>query len=134
MHFKFFFFIYLTLSMDIAIMQESGYEYRRSGVHNGNLVRTVFGNYGVVAQPKNKGPRGAWIHDNNGYIGDVSVMVGAEVTALDVAGVSRTFHSVVVCPVDRPPDDKKEKSPNTGQLSRQQLTRPTTTHGRSDGP
>ncbi len=103
--------------MDIVFMQESGREYRRHGIHNGNLVRTVFSNYGVVAQPKDDGPRGAWVHDNNGYIGDVSLIVGAEVTTLDTAGNPVTFHSVVVCPVDRPVlDNEYEKSQITGKL------------------
>ena len=40
--------------------ENSGYEYRRSAVHNGNLVKTVFSNWGVIGQPTNKGPGGAW--------------------------------------------------------------------------
>jgi len=59
--------------------QASGREFRRTGIHNGNLVRTVFGNWGVVGQPADKGPRGAWINDNNGYIGDVSPVIGFQV-------------------------------------------------------
>ena len=82
--------------------QESGQEYRRSAIHNGNLVKTVFGNWGVVGQPAYEGPRGAWINENNGYVGDVSLLVGAEVTAPNSDGDTITFHSVVVCPVDRP--------------------------------
>ncbi|MFA7710890.1 MAG: hypothetical protein WCY30_07285, partial [Candidatus Neomarinimicrobiota bacterium] len=34
---------------------QSGKAYRRSSVHNGNLVRTVYGNWGVIGQPSNKG-------------------------------------------------------------------------------
>ena len=82
--------------------EESGDIYRRYGIHNGNLVRTVFSNWGVVGQPGDKGPRGAWLDDNNGYIGDVSLLVGAEVTSPDENGNNITFHSVVTCPVDRP--------------------------------
>ena len=69
----------------------------------GNLVKTVFGNWGVVGQPADKGNRGAWIYDNNGYIGDVSPLVGAEVTV-----GTKTFHSVVVCPVARPTRRREE--------------------------
>ena len=78
--------IYIFLFFSVMICQNSGQEYRRSGIHNGNLVKTVFGNWGVVGQPAYLGPRGAWIDENNGYIGDVSLLVGAEVTApnLDV--------------------------------------------------
>ncbi len=43
--------------------------YRKVGVHRGNQVRTVFSNYGVIAQPGSQGPRGAWKYDENGYVG-----------------------------------------------------------------
>jgi len=79
------------------LMGQSGREFRRSSIMRGNLVKTVFGNWGVIGQPAEKGRRGAWIYDNNGYIGDVSPIVGAEVKVGD-----KVFHSVVVCPVDRP--------------------------------
>lgn len=81
----------------LAISQQSGREYRRTAVHNANQVRTVFGNWGVIGQPSSGGPRGAWKNDNNGYLGDVSPIVGAEV----VHG-GPTFRSVVSVPVDRP--------------------------------
>lgn len=64
---------------------------------NGNQVRTVFGNWGVIGQPVDTRPRGAWKNDNNGYLGDVSPFVGAEVRWLDTS-----FHSVVSSPVSRP--------------------------------
>ena len=97
----------------ILFCQASGPQYRKNAVHNGNLVRTVFSNYGVVAQPGNKGPRGAWIHDNNGYIGDISLIVGVELDAKDVeTGELKTFHSTVVCPVDRPVLGPYEQSEN----------------------
>ncbi|HMD14512.1 MAG TPA: hypothetical protein VKI62_07805, partial [Bacteroidota bacterium] len=56
----------------------SGRQYRLSAVMNGNQVRTVFGNWGVIAQPIDTRPRGAWKDDNNGYLGDVSPFIGAE--------------------------------------------------------
>ena len=71
-------------------------------IHNGNLVRTVFGNWGVVGQPADKGPRGAWINDNNGYIGDVSPLIGVKVDTKDKNGKDVSFHSVVVTPASRP--------------------------------
>ena len=83
-----------------AVLQssgQSGREYRRSSVMRGNLVKTVFGNWGVLGQPVEKGARGAWIYETNGYIGDVSPIVGAEVN-----WNGKTFHSVVTCPVSRP--------------------------------
>ena len=98
--------------IDLSFSQESsGRQFRRTGIHNGNLVRTVFGNWGVVGQPSNKGPRGAWLNDNNGYIGDVSPMVGAEITTLDTAGNPITFRSVVISPANRPTSTGGEESP-----------------------
>ena len=96
----------------LMTQQESGQEYRRTAIHNGNLVKTVFGNWGVVGQPAYAGPRGAWINDNNGYIGDVSLLVGAEVTSPNQDGEPVTFHSVVVCPVSRPILGSMEQSAN----------------------
>ena len=64
----------LLVLQTIFMQDESGDIYRRYGIHNGNLVRTVFSNWGVVGQPGDKGPRGAWLDDNNGYIGDVSLL------------------------------------------------------------
>lgn len=102
----------LSFILSFAIAQESsGRQFRRTGIHNGNLVRTVFGNWGVVGQPSNKGPRGAWLNDNNGYIGDVSPMVGAEITTLDTAGNPVTFRSVVISPANRPTSTGPEESP-----------------------
>ncbi len=71
--------------------------YETVGVMNGNQVRTIFGNWGVIGQPAQYGRRGAWKNDNDGYLGDVSPLVGAE-----VKWQGKTFHSVVTCPVNRP--------------------------------
>jgi len=76
---------------------ESGKSYRKTGIHNANQIRTVFGNWGVIGQPCDGGPRGAWRYDNDGYLGDVSPLVGAEVTSQ-----GKTFHCVEGSPVDRP--------------------------------
>jgi hypothetical protein len=106
----------LSIFIISLVFAQSGPEYRRSAVHNANLVRTVFGNWGVVGQPMAGGPRGAWLFDTNGYIGDISPMVGAEVTYYDdVMDSNVTFHSVVVCPVDRPRTAAEEDA-STGQL------------------
>jgi hypothetical protein len=88
---------------------QSGIEYQRTGIMNGNQVRTVFGNWGVIGQPASGGPRGAWKNDNDGYLGDVSPLVGAEVRWLDT-----TFHSVVTSPVDRP-TQLRDEDPLTGK-------------------
>lgn len=103
-------FLLLFLSLilllpEIDYAQNSGAVYRRSGILNGNQVKTVFGNWGVIGQPARKGPRGAWIYDTNGYIGDVSPLVGAEVKGhYFLHGQLRdtTFYWVIDCPVDRP--------------------------------
>ena len=107
---KYMFLFFFTISF---MQEESGDIYRRYGIHNGNLVKTVYGNWGVVGQPADKGPRGAWINDNNGYIGDVSLLVGAEVESEDGDGNIINFHSVITCPVDRPSSTGPEQS-NTG--------------------
>jgi hypothetical protein len=98
--------VVLTSSIVLA---QSGREYRRTAVHNGNQVRTVFGNWGVIGQPSTGGPRGAWKNDNDGYLGDVSPFVGAEVKL-----GATTFHSVVTCPVDRP-TQLRDEDPSTGK-------------------
>jgi hypothetical protein len=94
----------MLVSASVASAQ-SGREYRRSNVMSGNRVKTVFGNWGVIGQPPTGGPRGSWIYDNNGYLGDVSPFVGAEVTT-----EGKTFHSVVSVPVDRP-TRRRDESP-----------------------
>lgn len=110
-----FLLIFFGVTGFLFSQQSSGREYRRTGIHNGNLVRTVFGNWGVVGQPGSKGPRGAWINDNNGYIGDVSPLVGVEITADDTSGNPVSFHSVIVTPADRPNLGGFEESP-TGKF------------------
>ncbi len=105
----------MLLLLSELLIAESGREYRRYGIHRGNLVKTVFGNWGVVAQPADKGPRAAWINDNNGYIGDVSPMIGVEVNSTDEDGNPVTFHSVIVSPVDRPTLGGDEQGPDGKQ-------------------
>ncbi len=105
----------LLFLISTLLYAESGRPYRRRGIHRGNLVKTVFGNWGVVGQPDDKGPRGAWIHDNNGYIGDVSPMIGVEINTTDENGDPVTFHSVIVSPVDRPALGGDEQGPDGKQ-------------------
>jgi hypothetical protein len=92
-------FIFLFFILSDFSFSQSGKEYRKTGLHNGNRVKATFGNWGVIGQPASAGRRGSWIYDNNGYVGDVSLFVGAEVK--DPA-TGKIFHSVVTCPVDRP--------------------------------
>jgi len=103
---------YASLILFVGASQasaQSGREFRRSSVMSGNQVRTVFGNWGVIGQPSEKGRRGAWRSDNNGYLGDVSPMIGAE-----VKWDTLTFRSVVTSPVARPAQ-LQDVSPTTGK-------------------
>ena len=109
-NFKNIIIIFVTFSFIVA-QNPSGREYRRTAIHNGNQVKTVFGNWGVIGQPAQKGPRGAWKNPNNGYIGDVSPLIGAEVNTIDTSGSAVTFHSVLIPPVDRPTSTGMEDSP-----------------------
>jgi hypothetical protein len=105
----FFFGIILTL-LPIEIFAQQRVtlrgtsQFRKVGVHRGNQVRTVFSNYGVIAQPGNEGPRGAWKYDANGYVGDVSPLVGLRLPIRDYTndGIPDTIYSVIITPVDRP--------------------------------
>jgi hypothetical protein len=84
--------------------------FRKVGVHRGNQVRTVFSNFGVIAQPGSEGPRGSWKFDANGYVGDVSPLVGVRLPIRDyinassdtLDGITDTIFSVIITPVDRP--------------------------------
>jgi len=89
--------------------QPSGRQYRQWNIMNGNKVQTVFGNWGVIGQPQEQGSRGAWPVAVNGYIGDLSIFIGAEVrydsvfrNGQWVKTPNSAFHSVVTCPVNRP--------------------------------
>ncbi|NUN69240.1 MAG: hypothetical protein HUU02_05965, partial [Bacteroidetes bacterium] len=90
-----------TLLLAVLVLQvfpqSSGPSYYRSSVHNANRVKTVFGNWGVIGQPVDTRPRGAWIYSSNGYLGDVSILVAAEVKA-----GNKKFKTVIGTPVARP--------------------------------
>ncbi|HSQ75538.1 MAG TPA: hypothetical protein VLT13_08275, partial [Bacteroidota bacterium] len=77
--------ILTTIILAPLVLAQSGREYRRSAVMNGNQVRTVFGNWGVIGQPVDTRPRGSWKSDNNGYLGDVSPFIAAEVRWQDTS-------------------------------------------------
>jgi len=96
--------LFLFADVVVAQIQRGDPNALRIGVHRGNQVRTVFTNQGVIAQPGNRGPRGAWKYDTNEYIGDVSPLVGVLLPIdLDGDGVPDTdTASVVITQVDRP--------------------------------
>ncbi len=88
----------LLFAVAASAFAQSGRENQRSAVMNGNQVRTVFGNWGVIGQPADTRPQRSWKSDNNGYLGDVSPFVGAEVRWQDTS-----FRSVVTTPPRAPP-------------------------------
>jgi hypothetical protein len=93
----------LAVLVPSGAFAQGGNSNERTAIMNGNQVQTVFGNWGVIGQPANLGHRGAWKNPNDGYLGDVSPLVGAEVKWNDPTTHSLvTFHSVVTCPVNRP--------------------------------
>ncbi len=94
----------LLLATTIVHSQHSGPEYYRSAVMNGNNIMTVFGNWGVIGQPVDTRPRGAWLAPSNGYIGDNSILIGLELPIKDHNndGSPDTIHSVITAPVARP--------------------------------
>ncbi|KAB2921950.1 MAG: hypothetical protein F9K22_12820 [Bacteroidetes bacterium] len=101
----------LMLAGAALAQQASGPAFYRASVHNGNRVKTVFGNWGVIGQPSDTRPRGAWIYSSNGYVGDVSLFVGAEAVGRRWNGSGYTdvkFHSVVTTPMSRPATSQDE--------------------------
>jgi len=99
----------VEISFVAAQNNDSGFQYHRTAILNGNQVKTVFGNWGVIGQPATSGSRGAWIYPKNGYIGDVSPLVGAEVNGKYLYnGMTRdtTFRWVIDTPVERPSGQK----------------------------
>jgi len=74
---------------------------KKYGVHDGNRVFSVFSNQGVIAQPGDYGPAGAWIYRTNKYVGDVSPLVGVSIPVKDynLDGKADTLYSVVVTEV-----------------------------------
>jgi hypothetical protein len=84
--------------------QYGTYTARRSGLMDGNNIHTVFTNSGVLAQPSNLLPHLSWRGDNNGYFGDLSIVIGAELPLKDYNndGKIDTIHLVEITNADRP--------------------------------
>jgi hypothetical protein len=113
--------VILNTTAVILAQQSSGRSYRQWAIMNGNQVQTVFGNWGVIGQPSEQGYRGAWKYSNNGYLGDVSPLVGAEVKYDSayrggqwVKTPNSVFHEVVTVPVNRP-TTLTDTDPRTGK-------------------
>ena len=82
---------------------------RRVGVIDANKIKTVFMNNGIIAQPGAEGPRFGWVYPQNGYAGDISIVLGLELPIRDYGmgllppdGIPDTIHSVIITPVVRP--------------------------------
>ena len=93
-----------TIAQGKRVTDRGTYLFRKIGIHRGNQVRTIFNNYGVIAQPGTQGPQGAWKYDADGYVGDVSPLIGIKLPIKDynTDGIKDTVVEVVITPVDRP--------------------------------
>jgi hypothetical protein len=101
--------LFLLAIIPMVAHSQGGLTSERFGYIDTNRVKTVFSNWGVIGQPAIAGSRGAWKYPANGYIGDMSIMIGAQ---LESDG--KTFHSVVTCPVMRP-TILRDQNPSTGE-------------------
>jgi hypothetical protein len=97
------------LFSSFIVAQHGDPQNRRVGNINANQIKTVFTNSGVVAQPGSEGPGFGWIYPQNGYSGDMSIVIGLELPIRDYRlgtlppdGIPDTIHSVIITPVDRP--------------------------------
>ncbi len=97
-------FFFLLIFISTTRAQQSGEEFRRTAVIDGNSINTVITNYAVLGQPGDVGPRGTWNGINNVYFGDMSALLGIELPIKDYDGdgIADTIHSVIITPVDRP--------------------------------
>ncbi|MBI2420238.1 MAG: T9SS type A sorting domain-containing protein [Ignavibacteriales bacterium] len=95
----------LMLLFPLTLFAQSSSVYRAYGILNGYSISSVFSNYGVFSQPSlGHNPRGAWHQPNNGYIGDLSFVIGLELPIKDYDGNGTldTLHGVVITAVSRP--------------------------------
>jgi hypothetical protein len=101
-------FIFLLLPA-ISIAQHGSANYRNFAILDGNNIKTVLTNYGVIAQPATESPRFIWNYPYNIYAGDLSVLLGLELPIDDYwmgnippDGIPDTIHSVIITAVERP--------------------------------
>jgi len=93
----------------VCLAQHGSPNLRNTAVLDGNNIKTVITNYGVIAQPASEGPRFTWKHPYNVYAGDVSILLGLELPIDDYwmgnippDGIPDTIHSVIITAVNRP--------------------------------
>lgn len=101
--------VFLFLFTTQLVAQYGTPNFRKVGVIREGNIRTVFTNFGVIAQPGTEGPRFAWKYDRNGYAGDLSTVIGLELPIADYRrgnippdGIPDTIHSVIITLVNRP--------------------------------
>ncbi|MGE5797057.1 MAG: T9SS type A sorting domain-containing protein [Ignavibacteria bacterium] len=95
--------LYLLFLLVSYLYSQSGSQFRRTAVINGNEIQTVISNWGVIAQPAPVGPQGSWKGTDNSYISDMSILLGIELPVKDYNnnGIPDTVHSVIISEVDR---------------------------------
>lgn len=95
---------FLTINLFAQQIETGTPTARRSGIHDGNQVKTVYSNSAVIAQPGALYYRGAWKFRRNGYVGDVSPLVGVRLPIKDYNNDAKkdTIVSVVITSVERP--------------------------------
>ena len=98
-----------ALLCSTLIAQHGEIQNRRVGNINANEIKTVISNWGVIAQPSTAGPQFGWILPQNGYAGDLSILLGMELPIKDYRrgifppdGIPDTIHSVIITSVSRP--------------------------------
>jgi hypothetical protein len=96
--------IFIFFPTMLLFAQYGNVSAQRVGLLNGNNFHSLFTNCGVIAQPSNLTPRGTWRGNSNGYIGDMSFLIGVELPLKDYTGDGKvdTIHSVIITNVDRP--------------------------------
>ena len=78
----------LSIGVDARVDERGSFDARLKNWHSGNLVHTTFFNYGMIGReiPAVQGEVGGeWpINSGHWYVGDVSVLVGAEIVDVNV--------------------------------------------------
>jgi hypothetical protein len=73
----------IAINIEAQQIGRGSYNEHRYGIHDGNRVKTVFSNWGVIAQPGDFGPAGGWRYSTNKYVGDVSPLIGVSLPQKD---------------------------------------------------
>jgi hypothetical protein len=103
-YFIVFLLILLGFSSYSLFSQQSSDAYTRVGELNSNNVKVIISNNGILGQPSSFGPTVSWKYAHNGYLGDLSFLIGVELPIKDYTGdnIPDTLHEVIITPVSRP--------------------------------